>query len=476
MLGLGLESVGYSSVKSEHQTQAEGTAVAAPSATVNRILSFGGAALVAALVSLSPQADFFGTAHAAAQAKPANTVRYLYRQSGGFAAADAVTVGWQEAVVTLPGVQEAVASASILGLPDGLYASGFGAAQAALTGRCEKVVRCQSSTAATAAIDGIELATRGGASVVLATASAYGEWALNETLFATGHARSPAALTAQVTLQPVVDTARVNCEASGVSYKRKRSGGVLVVSAESESLTSNHWKGAKGTAPGAAAATAGLNATHYDTGRTALAYGYAQGTLHRQTFPSGAGRATAALDGTAWRVTKADADLVFSASLTSGGAVKVRLARAAISAQASAENTELLRDAAGFGEAAATTTVDVGAERTMLGYGLGVLVEGRASGVVDRTAQSDVVIAANSQAVGVAVKTTPVSASPADALAAVAVWSAYLLYPAGADGSATGVGGMKINDFYPAPEWRTAVVPERVAVVEIDTNEREIIV
>ena len=476
MLGLGLESVGYSSVKSEHQTQAEGTAVAVPSATVNRILSFGGAALVAALVSLSPQADFFGTVHAAAKAKPANTVRYLYRQSGGFAAADAVTVGWQEAVVTLPGIQEAVASASILGLPDGLYASGFGAVQAALTGRCEKVVRCQSSTAATAAIDGIELATRGGASVVLATASAYGEWALNETLFATGHARSLVEFAAQVTLQPAADIARVNCEASGVSYKRRHSSGALAVSAASESLTSNHWKGAKGTAPGAAAATAGLNATHYDTGRTALAYGYAEGTLHRQTFPAGAGVAAAALDGIARRVTEADADLVFSAALTSGGAVKVRLARAAIAAQASAENTELLRDAAGFGEAVAATTVDVGVERVTLGYGLGVRVESRVSGVIDRMAQSDVTVAADSQAEGVAAKTTPTSTEPAGASAAVVVWSAYQLYPIGADGFATGDGGLKVNDFYPAPEWRTAVVPERVAVVDTDMNEREIIV
>jgi hypothetical protein len=374
MLGLGLESVGYSSVKSELHSDGQADSFAQPTGKVEKTIHFTGLALTAVLALGYAQADFFSPGDAKARALAENSARLLKRNSSGSAWADAELTGWQEAIVTVE-PQEAVAEAVIIGLPDGYYGEGAATAGAYLAAAPNKVQRGTSRHGvAESHATGDEHVTRNAYSQAAAIATVYGEWQLNNELFATGSANSSALLASQAHVYPALDPLVGDCFATGSARVRFRESATAVLAASAETLACEHRKGAAGASLSVAMATGQSNRMFHLSGRQAAGYGYADGQIIRTLFPDAEMRATAAGEASSERVTPASGDVSFSASA----------------------------------------------------------------------------------AVGVTVK--------------------YLIGSVDAVCMASAKGGVKLNDYYPAPEWRRLVVGERQSGVAVEQTAREMVV
>lgn len=322
MLGLGLESVGYSSVKSELNSDGQADSFAQPTGKVEKTIRFTGLALTAVLALGYAQADFFSPGDAKARALAENSARLLKRNSSGYASADAELTGWQEAIVTVE-PQEAVAGAVIIGLPDGYYGEGAATAGAYLTAAPNKVQRGISRRGvAESYATGDEHVTRNAYSQTASIAIAYGEWQLNDELFATGHAQPRATLKSQAYVYPSLEPLMGGCEAYGSARVRFRESSKATISAAAQTLACEHRKGAKGESVTAAF----LGGLPYRTfalmGKDANAYGYADGQITRTLFPDAEIHAHADGEARSIRVTPAAGEGVFGAGATMGQATK----------------------------------------------------------------------------------------------------------------------------------------------------------
>jgi hypothetical protein len=304
MLGLGLESVGYSSVKSE----------------------------------------FFSPGDAKARSLAENTARLLKRNSQGVAFADARLTGWQEAIVAVE-PQEAVALATIIGLPDGYYGEGSASSGASIWAAPNKVQRGSSHQgAALSQAVGDEHVTRNAYAQPVAIASAYGEWQLNNELFATGHARPSATLQSQAYVYPALEPLIGGCDAYGSARVRFKESSKAIIMATAETLACEHRKGARGDA----ALAAYLDGMPYRTfallGKSANAYAYADGQVTRTLFPDAEIHAQAAGEATTLRITPAGGAGVFGAGASTGEAMKYLVGDVDAFAVADAEGGVKLND------------------------------------------------------------------------------------------------------------------------------------
>lgn len=344
MLGLGLESVGYSSVKSELQSDGQADSFAQPTGKVEKTIHFTGLALTAVLALGYAQADFFSPGDAKARALAENSARLLKRNSSGSAWADAELTGWQEAIVTVE-PQEAVAEAVIIGLPDGYYGEGASIAGAYLAAAPNKVQRGYSRHGvAESNATGDEHVTRNAYSQAAAIATAYGEWQLNNELFATGHARPSATLQSQAYVYPALEPLIGGCDAYGSARVRFRESSKAIIMATAETLACEHRKGARGDA----ALAAYLDGMSYRTfallGKSANAYAYADGQVTRTLFPDEEIHAQAVGEATTLRITPAGGAGVFGAGASTGEATKYLIGHVDAVGMASAKGGVKLND------------------------------------------------------------------------------------------------------------------------------------
>lgn len=335
MLGLGLESVGYSSVKSELHSDGQAESFAQPTGKVEKTIRFTGLALSAALILGYAQADFFSPGDAKARSLAENTERLLKRNSQGAADAHAYLTGWQEAIVTVE-PQEAVALATIIGLPDGYYGEGSAEAGASIWAAPNKVQRSRgNSSSATATAIGDEHVTRNAYAQPVVFASAYGEWQLNSELFATGHAQPSAALQSQAYVYPSLEPLIGGCVAHGSARVRFRESSTAIIAAAAETLACEHRKGGQGEVLAAAGANGKIERQILFEGHDALANSYVSAFVLRSLLPAASLIAEAGADGAAVRQVHAAAKI--AGSMCEATAVPVRLFTGRVLVRATAQ-------------------------------------------------------------------------------------------------------------------------------------------
>ena len=344
MLGLGLESVGYSSVKSELHSEGQADSVAAQEAVPLKRLFGASLALAVALGVGNQQVDFLSLGQASARGVAQNFVRLVVSRAHGQADADAVLIGWQESVVMV-GQQEAVATAEILGLPDGMYAEGDALASAQLWAFPNKVQRGRSSTTvAVATAEGVEHATRNAFSDAYGLATAAGEWQLNNTLFASGCADPKAALAARIRLSPAVEPLLMYAEATGFGYTRYRRFSIASASAVAESDNVEHRLGVWSNPVGTADMTGLAVRTFSDVTADATGRSYCAASAERLLFPHGEMVAAATMWSVSVKIEKVAAREVICTATAAGDGYGFKIGDVDALAVADAEGGVKLND------------------------------------------------------------------------------------------------------------------------------------